>query len=286
LPDTAAMPDDAAMTLSVTKLHDHVGAEVSGVDLSQPLDGATLAAIEQAFYQNSALVFRGQDLPPEKHIAFSRHFGPLEVHPLDQFHLERFPEILVLSNRKRADGTPLGLEDAGRYWHTDVSFTEVPSMGSFLYSVEIPPEGGDTLFASQIAAYEALPDAWKKRINGLQALHGLNRITAPKWTDEQLAKVKGVAHPLVRTHPKTGRKALYAGVFVLKVLGVSEAESNEILAYLRAHWADESFVYRHRWRQGDLVMWDNRSLLHHATPFDPQYTRHMNRTTVAGEKPV
>ncbi len=274
------------MSITITQLHDKVGAEISGVDLAQPLDDDAFAAIEEAFYQNSLLLFRDQDLPPGKHIAFSRRFGVLEEHPLDQFHLEGFPEILVLSNRKRDDGTPAGLEDAGRYWHTDVSFTEIPSMGSFLYSVEIPPEGGDTLFASQFAAYDALPDDWKKRLDGLQALHGLNRVTAPKWTDEQLAQVKGVAHPLIRTHPKTGRKALYAGVFVLKVLGVDDAESDEILDFLRAHWAQDAFIYRHRWQLGDLVMWDNRSLLHHATPFDAQYTRHMHRTTVAGEKPV
>ncbi|NQV82157.1 MAG: TauD/TfdA family dioxygenase [Alphaproteobacteria bacterium] len=274
------------MTLTITKLHDHVGAEIGGVDLTQPLDDATFAALEEAFYQNSVLVFRGQDLPPERHIAFSRRFGPLEIHILDQYQLAGHPEILLLSNRTDADGNPLGLVEAGRYWHTDVSFTEVPSMGSFLYAVEIPPEGGDTLFASQFAAYDALPGPWKDRLAGLSALHGLNKITAPKFTDAQLASVKGVEHPLIRTHPKTGRKALYAGVFALKVLGVSAAESDEILAFLRAHWAHDAFIYRHRWQVGDLVVWDNRSILHHATPFDAHYIRHMHRTTVAGEKPV
>lgn len=274
------------MGLAITKLHDHVGAEVCGVDLARPLDDDTFAAIEDAFYQNSVLVFRDQDLPPERHIAFSRRFGPLKVHILTQYQLEGHPEILLLSNKTDDNGKPVGLVEAGRYWHTDVSFTELPSMGSFLYAVEIPPEGGDTMFASQFAAYDALPDNWKSRLDGLTALHGLTKKTAPKFTDAQLALVKGVEHPLIRTHPKTGRKALYAGVFVLKVLGVDELEFDEILAFLRGHWAQDDFIYRHRWQVGDLVMWDNRSVLHHATPFDQQYIRHMHRTTVEGEKPV
>jgi len=272
--------------MTMTNLHDHVGADVAGIDLAHPVDDATFAEIEQAFYQKSVLVFRGQNLPPDAQIAFSRRFGSLEVHILHQFQLTGHPEVLVLSNKTDAEGKAVGLVDAGRYWHTDVSFTEVPSMGSFLYAVEIPPEGGDTLFASQFAAYDALPEEWKARLAGLKGLHGLNKTTAPKFTDTQLALVKGVEHPLVRTHPATGRKALYAGVFVDRVLGVSVAESDDILDFLRDHWAREDFVYRHRWQVGDLVMWDNRSILHHATPFDGQYIRHMHRTTVEGERPI
>ncbi len=274
------------MTMTMTNLHDHVGAEVAGIDLSHPVDDATFAEIEQAFYRKSVLVFRGQNLSPDAQISFSRRFGPLEVHILHQYQLDGHPEILVLSNKTDAEGNPVGLIDAGRYWHTDVSFTEKPSMGSFLYAVEVPPEGGDTLFASQFAAYDTLPEDWKSRLAGLYALHGLNKTTAPKFTDAQLALVKGVEHPLIRTHPRTGRKALFGGVFVDKVLGVSETESDEILTFLRKHWAREDFVYRHRWQVGDLVMWDNRSILHHATPFDGQHVRHMHRTTVEGEIPV
>jgi taurine dioxygenase len=274
------------MSMTITKLHDHVGAEIGNIDLTRPLEAATFATIENAFYENSVLVFRSQDLLPEAHIAFSRRFGPLEVHILHQYQLANHPEILLLSNKTDVEGNPIGLVEAGRYWHTDVSFTEAPSMGSFLFAVEIPPEGGDTLFASQFAAYDALTEDWKTRLDGLKARHGLNKTTAPKFTDAQLALVKGVDHPLIRTHPKTGRKALYAGVFVDKILGVSAAESDDILAFLRQHWAKEEFVYRHQWQIGDLVMWDNRSILHHATPFDAQHIRHMHRTTVEGERPV
>ena len=274
------------MSMTITKLHDHVGAEIGNVDLTHPLDDEAFATIEKAFYEHSLLVCRKQDLSPDAQIAFSRRFGPLEVHILHQFQLADHPEILLLSNKTDADGNPLGLVEAGRYWHTDVSFTEVPSMGSFLYALEIPPEGGDTLFASQFAAYDALSDAWKARLENLTALHGLNKTTAPKFTDAQLALVKGVEHPLIRTHPKTGRKALYAGVFVDKILDVSNDESDEILEFLRGHWASDEFIYRHSWQVGDLVMWDNRSILHHATPFDAHHIRHMHRTTVEGERPV
>ena len=274
------------MPMTITELHDHVGAEIGNVDLTRPLNNAEFALVEKAFYEKSVLVFRGQNLSPENHIAFSRRFGPLEVHILHQYQLTDHSEVLQLSNKTDLEGNPIGLVDAGRYWHTDVSFTETPSMGSFLYAVEVPPKGGDTLFSSQFAAYDALPEYWKVRLENLTALHGLNKTTAPKFTDAQLASVKGVEHPLIRTHPKTGRKALYAGVFVDKVLNVSDAESHEILNYLRSHWARDEFIYRHRWQVGDLVMWDNRSILHHATSFKPQYARHMHRTTVEGERPI
>jgi len=213
------------MSMTITKLHDHVGAEIGNIDLTRPLEAATFATIENAFYENSVLVFRSQDLLPEAHIAFSRRFGPLEVHILHQYQLANHPEILLLSNKTDVEGNPIGLVEAGRYWHTDVSFTEAPSMGSFLFAVEIPPEGGDTLFASQFAAYDALTEDWKTRLDGLKARHGLNKTTAPKFTDAQLALVKGVDHPLIRTHPKTGRKALYAGVFVDKICGTIAAFS-------------------------------------------------------------
>ena len=274
------------MSMTITKLHDHVGAEISNVDLTRPLNNAAFTSVEKAFYEKSVLVFRGQNLSPDAHIAFSRRFGPLEVHILHQYQLTNHSEILLLSNKTDSDGNPLGLVEAGRYWHTDVSFTKIPSMGSFLYAMEVPPDGGDTLFSSQFAAYDALPEHWKTRLENLTALHGLNKTTAPKFTDAQLASVKGVEHPLIRTHPKTGRKALYAGVFVDKILNVSDAESDETLDYLRGHWARDEFIYRHRWQVGDLVMWDNRSILHHATSFDPQYVRHMHRTTVEGERPI
>ncbi len=274
------------MSPAVQPLTPAVGAEMSGVDLACPLDDALFSAVHGALLDHAVLVFRDQAIGDEQHLAFTRRFGELEVHILDQFNLPGRPNILVLSNAKDEAGAPLGLEDAGRYWHTDVSYTERPSMASFLFAIDVPPEGGDTMFAGMTAAYEALPDEMKERLDGLKGVHGLNKITAPRMTDAQFAKLKPEVHPLVRTHPETGRKAIYAGVFTLGVEGLPEGEGRALLDWLAAHCAEERFIYRHRWRAGDFVIWDNRSVLHHATDYDPRHRRHLHRTTVAGDRPV
>ncbi len=274
------------MTIAVEALTTSIGAEVLGADLGTALSEGDFNAVHDAFLKHSVLVFRGQNLTPGQHIALTRRFGEAEVHILDQFHHADHPEILILSNGKGAGGKPLGLEDAGRYWHTDVSYTKRPSMASFLYAYDVPPEGGDTVFASTRAAYDALSADWKARLQGLRAVHGLNRITAPKFTDKQFAALDYVEHPLVRTHPETGRRAIYTGAFALSVVGLPEDESREILEFLTDHCAKPEFQYRHVWRAHDLVMWDNRCVVHHATGFDQKHLRHMHRTTVAGGEPV
>jgi len=274
------------MTISVHRLHESLGAEIRGIDLSRPLDDTSFATIATAFLDHQVIVLRGQQLPPERHIALTRRFGNPEIHILEQFHLAGHHEILVLSNRKHADGTPVGLEDAGRYWHTDVSFWPEPSTASLLYSLEVPPEGGDTMFTNQYAAYDALPDELRRQLDGRRLLHGLNRVVAPKFTDEQLARVVPVSHPAFRTHPGTGRKAVFAGAFAMGIEGMTDAAARPILDALYAHCGEDRFRYVHRWRAGDLVMWDNRCVLHHATPFDPAYARHMHRTTVSGGRPI
>jgi len=274
------------MPVEVRKLGLAMGAEIRGVDLVRPLDDDDFAAIRRALVDHGVIVLRDQDLPPDRHVAYTARFGAPDIHPLDQFHLPGHPEVLVLSNRLKPDGTPVGLQDAGRYWHTDVSFQAEPALGSLLYAVEIPPTGGDTLFASQHAAWDALPAALREKLRGKRAFHGLNRETAPKFTDAQLARVVPVPHPIARTHPESGRIALYAGRFALFIEGMDETESHDMLAFLYDHAGREEFQYRHVWHQGDLVMWDNRSVLHHATPFNPQHIRHMHRTTVVGDVPV
>ncbi len=274
------------MTISVTPLGGPLGAEVAGVDLAAPLDEPSHAALHAAFLEHAVQVLRDQSVTPAKHITFTRRFGEPEVHILSQFNLAHHPEILVLSNGKDAEGQPLGLGDAGRYWHTDVSYTKRPSMASFLYALEVPPAGGDTVFASTGAAYDALPADWKARLGGLRTVHGLNRITAPKFTDEQFAALEYVEHPLLRRHPETGRQAIYAGAFALSVVGLRREESREILDFLADHCAKPEFRYRHAWRARDLVMWDNRCIVHHATDFDHAHLRHLHRTTVAGDVPV
>lgn len=274
------------MKIAVKPLTKFVGAEVAGADLGAVLSEANFVAIHDAFLEHSVLAFRDQSLTPDQHIALTRRFGDAEVHVLNQFHHADHPEILILSNGKDAGGQPLGLGDAGRYWHTDVSFTKAPSLGSILYALDVPPAGGDTVFASTRAAYDALSTEWKSRLDGLRAVHGLNRITAPKFTDEQFASLEYVEHPIVRAHPETGRKAIYTGAFALSVVGLPEAESREILDFLADHCARPEFQYSHAWQAHDLVMWDNRCVLHHATDFDHAHLRHMHRTTVAGDVPV
>ena len=273
------------MNIEVMKLHPHIGAEIRGIDLSRPLTEKVADVIKQAFLDHSVILLREQNLSPEKQIEVTEIFGEADIHPLEQFHLPGHPHILVLSNLKNKDGEPLGLEDAGPRWHTDVSFIPKPSSGTLLHALSVPPKGGDTLFAGQYAAWEMLPKEWKDRLEGLRALHGLNRITAPKWTDEQLRTVKPVPHPIIRIHPETGRKALYAGIHVTGIESMNISEAESIINFLYEHCSRAELVYRHTWKKGDLIVWDNRSVLHQATPFDKKYARHMHRTTIIGDRP-
>jgi taurine dioxygenase len=274
------------MSLRILPEDGSLGAEVSGVDLSGALDGEAVKGIYQAFLDHLVIVIRGQSMPPERQVELSRQFGEVDIHILSQFQLADFPEILILSNKKDANGKPVGLEDAGRYWHTDVSYTEIPSKASLLYAVEVPKDAGDTLFADMYAAYEDLSEAMKAKVDGRQAVHGLDRTTAPKWSDEQLAATPQVSHPLVRTHPETARKALFFAAFIQEISGYDKHESDQLIAALAEHCVQDKFIYRHRWRAGDLVMWDNRCLIHRATDFDGSLTRHLHRTTLVGDRPV
>ncbi len=280
------------MTLDIRSLSPALGAEVVGADLSRPLSDDAFARIKRAFLDHCVLVFRDQHLTPVQHIAFSQRFGDLHIHMLDQYLMEDHPEILVLSNVKQG-GRAIGIEDAGRYWHSDVTYEEVPPLGSLLYGVEVPPEGGDTLFASMYAAYEALDAATKRRIAGLRARHRYNidkrrqRRGRIHVTDEQTAKLREVSHPVVRTHPESGRKALYVNPgFTIGIEGLTEIDGAALLAELFEHNDDARIQFRHVWRQRDLVFWDNRCVMHQATDYDPVHTRHMLRTTVKGDRPV
>ena len=281
------------MEIEITPLSNVLGAEVVGLDLSKRLSDAEFARVEQAFHDHSVLVFRRQSLTPDEHVAFSARFGPLLSHVMSQFLLPGHPEILRISNLK-LDGTPLGFEDAGRYWHTDVSYAEIPPLGSMLYALEIPPEGGDTLYANMYMAYETLPEATKDRVQGLRALHRYNYGERQKdnplreeMSAEQKAQLKTASHPIVRSHPGSGRQALYVNPgFTVAIEGLPEAEGTRLLAELLAHVQQPEFVYRHRWQDNDLVFWDNRCAMHQATNYAAKHRRHMHRTTIEGERPV
>lgn len=295
MPTPHAAPHSAVTlppSLIIRPVNDVIGAEVVGLDLSVPLSRGTAELLNDALVRHQVLVFRDQDLTPESQIAFSRHFGELEPHVLDQFNLKAHPEILVITNLEE-EGRPLGLRRAGWSWHSDISYKAEPSLGAALYARQVPPEGGDTLFASCAAAYEALDAGERAQLATLRGVHDYvwhvktNLSHLPPMTAEQAAQVPPVIHPLIRTHPVSGRKGLYVSKGILKQIdGWEYAESRELIERLTDHLTQDRFVYRHRWRVGDLLLWDNRSTIHRATPFDEaRFGRLMHRTTIRGDRP-
>ncbi len=281
--------------MKIQPLSPVMGAEVTDIDLSTMPDDATLAAIHQALLDHLVLVFRDQRLTPAEHVAFSERFGELMVHVKAEYLLPDQPEVLVLSNKKHPDGRPMGFEDAGRYWHSDMSYVEEPPLGSLLHAIEIPPEKGDTLYCNMYMAYEDLPEETKQRLVGLQAAHSYlasfegktkSGYARDTLTEEQKAQLNEVIHPVVRTHPETGRKALYINPgFTVRLVGLPEDEGAALLDDLLVQASRPEFQFRHVWQPHDLVFWDNRCTMHHATTYDTQYARHMHRTTVKGDRP-
>lgn len=283
------------MGWTIEPLSDVLGAEIVGLDLGTPVPDADFARVEEALGRHGVLAFRDQRITPAQHVAFSRRFGELMVHVQKRFHHRDHPEILIVSNVMEG-GEPIGLADAGRYWHSDISYVPEPSLGSLLHAQELPAEGGDTLFASMTAAYDALDEATKARIDRLTAVHDYdarnrrqNALSSlrPALTEAQLKEVPAVEHPVVRVHPATGRKALFVSEgFTTHVVGLPEEEGRDLLARLFEHQARPEFLYRHAWRPHDLVMWDNRATMHLATGCPPHLRRTLYRTTVKGDRPV
>ncbi|SEK86765.1 taurine dioxygenase [Roseateles sp. YR242] len=289
-PAAPAGPSDA---FEIRPFDAALGAEVLGLDLNQPLADDDFARLHRAHLDHHVLVFRDQRISPVAHVSFSRRWGPLEVHVLRNFQLPGHPEILQVSNLRDEAGQPLGLGDAGVFWHSDLSYKEKPSLGSLLHAQELPAEGGDTLFANQHLAYEQLPQALKIAIEGRKAEHSylaryeelrLRNPWRPRLSDAQIAEVKPAVHPVVRIHPETGRRALFVSEhFTTRIVGLPDDESRDLLAQLFDHSTRPRLVYRHRWQPHDLVFWDNRSLLHLASGCPPTLRRHLHRTTVEGD---
>ena len=271
------------------KLSDVMGIAVTGIDLSQPLDDAAFREVEQAFFDGQVLAIKGQRLQPGEFVAFARRFGKPEPHVIDQFHFPGHADILILSNRQK-DGKPVGLADAGSYFHTDYSYLDVPARVTMLYSIETPRRGGNTLFANMYAAYDDLSEAMKQRIEHLVVRHHYgnrddldeaSRTAASKLTGDQKDKVSWVRHRLVRTHYGTGRKALYAvSGSSFGIDGMPDDEAVQLLDELKAHAIQEKYRYSHSYEVGDVVLWDDLSLLHSATLTDPSQPRTLWRITV------
>jgi alpha-ketoglutarate-dependent taurine dioxygenase len=265
--------------------------EVVGVDPALRLDEPTFRAVEAAWYRHSILVFRGLDMRPEDHIAFTRRLGPLHIMTPPAHNLDGHAEIFVVGNATKEDGTPLGLRGAGMGFHTDGEDKPVPNAGSFLYARRVPPEGGDTLFADMYAVHAALPAEIRAKIAGRRArfsraaLHYVNYPDLPM--PPELRDRPDVWHSLERRHPKSGRVALYIGRWACDIEGLPGEEGRELVAFLQEFARQPRFVYRHRWREGDAVLWDNRCTQHCATAFDEaRYVRLMHRTTLEGTPPV
>jgi taurine dioxygenase len=282
IPPPAKETDMSALT--VRRLAGALGAEISGVDLSQDLAEETIAAIRRALLEHQVIFFRDQRLTPERQVRFGARFGPLNIHPYVA-GMAAHPEVMEVVKE------PEDKVNFGGGWHTDMSFLARPAIGSILYAVETPEFGGDTLFASQAAAYEALSPGLQATLAGLSAVHSANREysaagqSAQKRASMAIAEAEGLAgehvHPVVLTHPETGRKALYVNpAFTLRFEGWSRRESRPLLEFLFAHCRYEAFTCRFSWAPGSVAFWDNRSVWHFALNDYPGQRRHMRRVTV------
>jgi len=285
------------MGLSVKKSGAALGAEID-YDLSRDMDERQFREIEATFHDNIVVVFRGQTLSNARHIEFSRRFGELEIHIVKKYLLPDYPEILRISNIRDENGELIGLADAGFTWHTDTSYLQRPSRCSLLHAQEVPVRDGqvlgDTVFTNTIAAYEALPDGMKRALAGKKAIHRYSerkRIAnspRPKLTKAQLDATPDMAHPIVRTHPATGRKAIYVTEGeCIGIEGMPEEDARPLISELHDHCIRPEFQYRHKWQVGDLLMWDNATSMHLAIcDYQLPERRLMYRTTVIGDVPV
>jgi taurine dioxygenase len=261
-----------------------LGAEVAGADLAE-LDDATFAEIHAAWLEHQVLFFRDQDLTPEQHKAFGRRFGPLQVHPfLHSRKAEGHPEIVVLESNAERPVVAAG-------WHTDVTFSETPPMASILRGVEVPAWGGDTMWASTTRAYDALSSTMKRMLDGLVAVHDTSKTFSrgayPSESHPEAGQTPTAIHPVVRTHPETGRKALFVNAaFTLRVKGLRPKESEALLDFLYEHITTPEFTCRFHWEKNSLAIWDNRCTQHRVVADNLKAHRRMERVTVEGDRPA
>ena len=264
--------------ISIKRVTGSIGAEVRGVDLKQPLDDTTFATIHQAFLDHCMLVFRGQFLDPAAQMTFAQRWGEvLDAPYLKPIEMPGHPGMLVVPNlgKERSYTTEV--------WHTDLSFMPTPPALTMLMAQVLPEAGGDTMFASQYRAYETLSEGMKRILEGLRGVHGGGKLAGLFGIADTAPRQR---HPIVRTHPESGRKALYVNpLYTQSVEGLTEAESRGLLHFLFQHICRPDFIYRHQWTQGDVVMWDNRCALHYAVHDHGEAPRVMHRTVVSGDIP-
>ncbi len=292
---TATLDPSVRTRFEVRSFDAPLGAEVLGLDLTQPLSGEDFARLHRAHLDHHVLVFRDQRFTPTQHVAFSKRWGQLQRHVLHQFALSGHPEVLIVSNIIDG-GEPIGLGDAGVFWHSDLSYKQRPSLGSLLHAQELPATGGDTLFANQHLAWDTLPAALRENVVGLRAEHSYLKQYAelqrrspwrPNLSKEQVEQVPPVSHPVVRTHPENHKKALFVNEhFTTHITDLPDDDSVALLNELFVHSTRPQFVYRHQWQAHDLVFWDNRSVQHLAAGCPPDQRRKLYRTTIEGDVPA
>ncbi len=283
------------MAIRTRPLSEALGVEVSGVDPAGPIDDVTIGELRRLWLAHNILLFRGVDWTPDRHVRFTRRFGPLHIMPTlasdTPINLAEHPEVMVVSNIAHG-AAKAGLRRAGWGWHSDGEDKALPNMGSLLHALKIPPEGGDTAFANTYKAYEALPQATRDRIDGRRCRfsrvekHIINYPNLAPLTEQEKQDRPDVWHPAVRTHPETGRKALYIGRWAVEIEGVAGDEGRALIEELCAFTVRPEFVHTHSWKVGDAILWDNRCTQHRALPFDDsRYERDMRRTTLEGDAP-
>lgn len=276
-----------------------IGAEIKEMDLARGVSDADMALARDALNRFSVIVLRDQHLSPPQQIEFSRRLGPIRVTYMSHLAPQGFTELLTISNIKK-NGEPIGLVDAGALWHSDGSYVKIPDLYTVLYALEVPQRDGqvlgDTCFVSTAAAYDDLPTDIKRRIAGRKAVHSIEHhvkkkiaanFKAPPLSAAQREALPDVEHPIIRTHPVTGRKCIYATEgHTRSIAGMPEAESEELLKFLWAHVTKPEYLYRHNWRVGDLVVWDNCATQHLAITDYGDIPRRLHRAGIAGPVPT
>jgi len=284
---------DLRLPFAVRPLTPRLGAELSGVTLADDMSDDVFRAIYAAFLRYQVLLFPPQDVPPARQVAFARRFGEVQIHVMNQYHADGFPELYRLSNLDE-DGKPTGRHpDKGTLeWHTDGSWSRVSGQATIIYGEVMPETGGETHFCDMYEAYERLDASWKTRIASLRAVHNLDfsrtrRHGEDPMTEEQRRAKPPVDQPVVRTHPETGRKCIYLGDHAESIVGMPYAEGRALIEELNALAVHADLTYEHRWKPRELILWDNRCVMHRATAYDPATQgRVIRRCTVLGEVPV
>ncbi len=291
-PSPVANADPASWPFHVSPFAT-VGAQINGIDLSKAIGADVFASLYGAFLAHQVLVFRDQDIPPGQQVAFARQFGEVQIHVMNQYHAGGYPELYTLSNLG-ADNQPTGKHpDRGTLaWHTDGSWKQRTGQATIIYSDEVPAEGGETHFCDMYGAWEALSPQRQQQLLPLRAIHNLDfsrtrRHRVDLMTEQQKRETPPVSQPVVRVHPDSGRTALYLGDHAEYIEGMDYDEGRALVEAINAEAIDASRVYEHRWQAGDLIVWDNRCLLHRATDYDASTVRRvMRRCTIIGEQPV